>query len=71
MLAQYMLSLSVCLSVYPIDRPQQWRAMGLLLSAPQTGISIDSGGGPAATAPQHGVAAANAGSVTFAAAVAG
>jgi len=32
---------------------------------------IDSGGRQAATAPQHGVAAANAGSVTFTAAVVG
>jgi len=60
------------LYVCPIDRPQQWRAAGLLLGAPVQRMSIDNGGRPAATATQQDAAAANAGdSVTFTAAWAG
>ena len=32
--------LSVCLSVCPVDRPQQWRAAGLLLGAVRAGDSV-------------------------------
>jgi len=60
---------SLCLSLLPIDRPQQWLAVGLLLGAPWAGY-IDRQR-QAATAPQHGAAAVNAGSVTLTAAAAG
>jgi len=53
---------SVCPSVCPVDRQQQRRAVGLLLSAPRAEISIDSGGRASAGA---GRSAANAGSVTL------
>jgi len=43
--------LSVCPSVCPVDRQQQRRAAGLLLSAVRAGDINDS---PAAAAPQHG-----------------
>jgi len=49
--------LSVRPSVCPIDRQQQRREAGLLLSAPagRRYRSAAAGAGPAATAPQHGV----------------
>jgi len=62
---------SVRLSVCSIDRTQQWRAAGLLLGGQlaRDRPVIDSGGRRAPSS--NGAAAANAGSVTFTATVAG
>jgi len=59
------------MSVCPIDRPQQWHEMGLLLGARQTGDIDRQRPAPAAAAPQHGTALTNVGSVAFTAAVKG
>ena len=63
---------SVRLSVYSVDRPQQWRAAGLLLGA-QAGrryrSTVAVGGRRACSS--NGAAAANAYSATITAAVAG
>jgi len=67
--------MSVRLSVCPIDRPQQRYAAGLLLGVTRVRDIDRQRRAPNTqrlnTAPQHGAAAANAGSVTFTAAVAG